>query len=149
MPTNATHSESRHPALPASVRGAVAWGIVFAAIHAYWALGGTGGLEGERVTGGLLVIDIVAIPLCLLAALIAVAAVRPGIWPAPAWTLSAGVVTASALLGLRGVAGLAQTALGDAGDVPWGVAAADPFFLLGGVLFGAVALRRARRLAPA
>lgn len=130
----------KRPSIPLrSAHSAGAWGLLFAAIHAYWALGGTGGLEGERVTGGLLVIDVIAIPLCLLAALIAYATVRPSLWAAPAWMLRAGAWTAAVALGLRGLTGLAQTALGQGGDVPWGVAAADPFFLLGGLLFGAIA----------
>ena len=131
---------SKRPSIPRrSAYAAGAWGLLFAAVHAYWALGGTGGLEGERVTAGLLIIDVIAIPLCLLAALIAYATVRPSLWPAPAWMLRAGAWTASVALGLRGLTGLAQTALGQGGDVPWGVAAADPFFLLGGLLFGATA----------
>ncbi len=127
------------PIVRRSALAAVAWGLLFAAIHAYWAVGGTVGLEGERVTGALLVIDLIAVPLCLLAAATAGAAVRPSLWPAPFWMLRAAAWAAGIVLGLRGLMGIAQTALGQAGDVPWAVVAADPFFLLGGLLFGTIA----------
>lgn len=39
---------SRSVAGPA---GAVAWSVLFASVHAYWASGARGGLKGERVTG--------------------------------------------------------------------------------------------------
>ncbi len=50
---------------------AISWSLAFAAIHVAWALGSTAGLGGRRVTGMLLAIDVLAIPLCLLAAWIA------------------------------------------------------------------------------
>lgn len=53
---------------PAAVL-AIAWGLSFAAIHVAWALGSTAGLGGREVTGVLMAINVVAIPLCLLAAL--------------------------------------------------------------------------------
>jgi hypothetical protein len=71
----------------------VVWSLAFAAIHVAWALGSDVGLGGRAVTGLLLVIDVVAIPLCLLAAWVAWrlsdgAARRPhrrssGAWPSP------------------------------------------------------------------
>jgi hypothetical protein len=137
------HTNRRSAASPTArlaAYAAAAWGLSFAAVHAYWAAGGTGGLEGERVTGALLAIDVVAIPLCLVAAVLGLATVHPSLWPAPRWTLRAGAWTAGVLLGLRGLTGVIQTALGQSGDAPWGVVAADPFFLLGGLLFGAVAV---------
>jgi hypothetical protein len=56
------------------------WMALFAGLHAYWAFGGGAGLpNGVRVPDRpvLLAIDVLAIPLCLAGAVIALALVRP------------------------------------------------------------------------
>ncbi len=56
------------------------WGVMFAAAHLYWLLGGTLGLPPGLslfAKKPLLVIDIIAVPLCIIAALLALALVRP------------------------------------------------------------------------
>lgn len=117
---------------------AIAWSQSFAAIHVAWALGSTAGLDGRRVTGLLLVIDIVAIPLCLLATWIAWrlrndrhAATAPHLIRTMAWI-------ASLVLGLRGL-GTIQALLAPPEDATTLTRLVDPFFLLGGVLFGLLA----------
>ena len=78
----------RHAALPPTgiaVRGAAAavagWMAVFAAVHAYWLLGGGLGLPGgESIYSrpALVVIDAFAVPLCIGGVLLA----RSLRWPA-------------------------------------------------------------------
>lgn len=117
---------------------AIAWALSFAAIHVAWALGSTVGLGGRRVTGVLLAIDIVAIPLCLLAAWVAWrlgderrSAMAPRVIHAMAWT-------ACVLLTLRGL-GTIQALIVPSEDATTLTRLVDPFFLVGGLLFGLVA----------
>lgn len=117
---------------------AIAWSLGFAAIHVAWALGSTVGLGGRRVTGLLLAIDIVAIPLCLLAAGVAwrlrdqhdARRARPTTYRM-AWA-------AAVVLGLRGL-GTIQALIAPPDDATTLTRLADPFFLLGGALFGMLA----------
>lgn len=117
---------------------AIAWSLSFAAIHVAWALGSTVGLGGRRVTGVLLAIDIIAIPLCLLAAWIAwrlrddrLSAAAPRAVRAMAWA-------ACWLLALRGL-GTVQALVAPPDEATTLTRLVDPFFLLGGLLFGFVA----------
>ena len=122
---------------------AIAWSLAFAVIHVAWALGSTAGLDGRRVTGVLLVIDIVAIPLCLLAAWIAwqlrddlrarlaTRSVRRLAW------------AAAVVLGLRGL-GTIQALVAPPDDATLLTRLVDPYFLLGGVLFALLARDAAR-----
>lgn len=124
--------------LRAVALAAIVWALSFAAIHVAWALGSTVGLGGRRVTGVLLAIDIVAIPLCLLAAWVAWrlrddrrSATAPQVVHAMAWG-------ACVLLGLRGL-GTIQALVAPPEDATTLTRLVDPFFLLGGLLFGLVA----------
>ncbi len=117
---------------------AIVWALSFAAIHVAWALGSTVGLGGRRVTGVLLAINIVAIPLCLLAAWVAWrlgterrSATATRVVHRMAWA-------ACVVLGLRGL-GTIQALVAPADDATTLTRLVDPFFLLGGVLFGLVA----------
>jgi len=126
----------RRPAATA----AVAWSLAFAAIHVAWAAGSSAGLGGRRVTGVLLVIDLVAIPLCLLAAWIAwklrdagrAAAARPAIRRM--------AFAAAVVLFLRGL-GTIQALVAPPDDATVLTRLVDPCFLLGGVLFAILARR--------
>ena len=75
--------------------------------------------------------DLVVIFLSLLAFFIALALVRPCGQTIPRWILRTMAWMASAMLTLRGVAGLIVDGAGD--PVWW------PTFLVGGILFGSVA----------
>ena len=69
---------------------ACAWALAFAVVHLYWGLGGAAGLPPGRSVAdntALLVIDLVAIPLCLAAAALALALVRPWGGRFPRWLL--------------------------------------------------------------
>lgn len=117
---------------------AIAWSLAFAAIHLAWALGSTAGLDGRRVTGVLLVIDVVAIPLCLLAAWVAWqlrddvhARQAPRSVRRLAWA-------AAAVLGLRGL-GTVQALIAPPDDATLLTRLVDPYFLLGGMLFALLA----------
>lgn len=59
---------------------ACGWALVFAAVHLYWALGGTVGLPkgfAVAMNPALSAIDILAVPLCLVGTALALALVRP------------------------------------------------------------------------
>lgn len=59
---------------------ACAWAITFAVVHLYWALGGVLGLPlgmSVRMNPVLFVIDVIAVPLCALGALLALSLVQP------------------------------------------------------------------------
>ncbi len=59
---------------------ACAWALVFAVVHLYWGLGGSVGLPSGLSVGmnpALFVIDIAAVPLCVVGAMLALALVRP------------------------------------------------------------------------
>ncbi|WP_255170196.1 DUF3995 domain-containing protein [Natrononativus amylolyticus] len=129
---------SRARAAAVSGYAAAAWALLFGAAHVYWAVGGTLGLQGNAMTGVLLAINLIAIPLCFLAAIVALALVRSWgvvvprrLWHAAAWG-------AGGVLALRGVVGLAQTVLSQE-PTPLLLAAYDSWFLLGGALFFALA----------
>lgn len=120
---------------------ASAWAFVFTIPHIYWAIGGTTGLAGHAMIGPLLAINLVAIPLCLLAAIAALATVQSWGEMVPRWLLLTLVGGAGAVLSVRGIVGLVQRALSidQIGQQPVLALLADPWFLLGGVLFSVTA----------
>src|SRR3712207_1486058 len=64
----------------AAAYAACAWALAFAAVHLYWALGGNAGLPPGMSVGGspaLFAIDVVAVPLCVTGAVLALSLVRP------------------------------------------------------------------------
>lgn len=136
----------------ASAYAACAWGLVFAAAHLYWLLGGTLGIPlGLALFANkpLLVIDIIAIPLCIIAALLALALVQswgrrfPWQWLlTAAWAACALFVVHAApqipdwvILAL----GRRTTALTPADR--FDLFLYEPWFLVGGILFGVAAWR--------
>jgi hypothetical protein len=125
---------------------AIAWSLAFAAIHVAWALGSTAGLGGRRVTGMLLAIDVVAIPLCLLAAWIAWRLRDPGRARGAPPIVHRMAWGAALVLGLRGL-GTVQALIAPPADATALTRLVDPYFLLGGVLFALLA-RRASRARP-
>ncbi len=129
---------------------ACAWALAFAAVHLYWGLGGTVGLPpGLSLIDNtpLFVIDLVAIPLCLAAAALALALVRPWGGRFPRWLLLGAAWGAAALFvvhSLPTVIDAATLALGRrtqdlTAEARFSLFLYEPWFLVGGVLFGAAA----------
>ncbi|MDQ4042113.1 MAG: DUF3995 domain-containing protein, partial [Actinomycetota bacterium] len=120
--------------------------------HVYWAAGGTAALpDGESVEGALAVVNYAAIALTAVAAVLALALVRPWGAALPRSLLLVGAWTACVLLGLRGGGGLLQGALGASDGTEEGqglVLVFEGLFLLGGILFGLAASQYARTTAP-
>jgi len=132
---------TRIPRSERAAYGAAAWSLVFLVPHAYWAAGGTAGLDGRQLDGAVAVVNAAAIALSLLAAALALALVRRWGAAVPWWALLAGAWAACALLGLRGAGGLVQGLFGGSSLF---VASFEALFLLGGVLFGVAARQYAR-----
>ncbi|NNJ05544.1 DUF3995 domain-containing protein [Streptomyces sp. PKU-MA01144] len=133
---------------------AASWAVAFAGLHFFWALGGEAGLEvssGERlaserpawfVAGGLWGVGF----LCLIGAAVAIGLQRRGVrgwrWRVLRWL----GVAVCALLLTRGlaievllIAGVSAT--GEISDAQkfWTLTLWNPWFVLGGVLFGLAA----------
>ncbi|MBA2530173.1 MAG: DUF3995 domain-containing protein [Euzebyales bacterium] len=121
--------------------------VLFAAVHAYWALGGTAGLPAGLSLAGnttLFVIDVVAIPLCLAGAWLALALARP--WGrrlprrvvlAAAWAVSALLVVhavPAVVDGILLVTGLRSAELST--SERFSLFLYEPYWLFGGILFG-------------
>jgi hypothetical protein len=136
---------------------ATAWALAFAAVHLYWALGGTVGLpRGMSVymNPALFVIDVLAVPLCVVGALLALSLVRPWGRLFPRRLLLAGAWAVCALLVVHSVptlvgdglvaVGLRNGALSSLER--WSLFVYEPWFFVGGVLYGAAAWGYGRRL---
>ena len=143
-----------------SACAAAVWGAVFALVHVYWLVGGRLFLpDGLSVVGNLplLIIDIIAIPLCTGAAAVALSLVQGwgerfsrllrlvGAWGIAAvcvvHALPSAVDWIALALGKLDVAALDSMAR-------FATFGYEPFFLLGGVLFGLAALGHQRRVHP-
>ena len=115
------------------------WAVLFAAPHMWWALGVPAGFPGGHANHVLMMttwryyFDLVVIALSAIAIVIALAPVQRWGQAIPRTLLRATTWAASAMLTLRGVAGLIADGLSD--PVWW------PTFLVGGLLFGAIAAR--------
>ena len=113
------------------------WAILFATPHVWWALGIPVGFPGGAANHQLMVstwrffFDVVVILLSITAVFVALALVRPWGQAITHRILRIMAWIASAMLTLRGVAGLVVDGTSD--PVWW------PTFLLGGILFGRVA----------
>ncbi|MCX2729091.1 DUF3995 domain-containing protein [Saccharopolyspora sp. NFXS83] len=132
--------------------GAAAWSVVFGLVHVYWLAGGGVGLPpGTSLASNLplLIIDVVAIPLCALAALVALAPIRPWGSRVPRWLLHAAVWGVAALLVVHALPSVVDWLLLASGRLA--VADLDPMarfvtllyepvFLTGGLLFGLTGL---------
>lgn len=136
-----SHSTSSKEALLPTVAGyaACVWAFIFGVVHVYWAIGGTVGLQGNSMTGLLFIINVVAIPLCFVAAIVAVGLVRSWTHYLPHWMWLTATSGAGLLLTLRGGVGLLQT-MASENHVPLLLVAYDSWFLLGGILFGMVSI---------
>ena len=114
------------------------WALLFAAPHIWWALGIPAGFPGGPANHRLMMstpwryfFDVVVVLLSVTAVFIALALSQRWGQTIPRWILRTAAWIASAMLTLRGVAGLVVDGLSD--PVWW------PTFLIGGVLFGSVA----------
>ncbi|MGH7556079.1 MAG: hypothetical protein ACREMQ_24005 [Longimicrobiales bacterium] len=120
--------------------GAAGWAVIFAAPHIWWALGMPAGMPGGPASHELMMttwryyFDVLVIVLSALAVLVALAPVQTWGTAVPRRLLRALAYAASFLLTFRGVGGLI---IDGASDPVWW-----PIFLAGGLLFGAIALRR-------
>jgi hypothetical protein len=150
---------------------ALAWCAVFGGLHLYWALGGAAGfaefsMPSNRIlalTRDLLYMRITwgVVLACVVGGIAALAAFQTWSRGMPRWLLVAPLWTACGLLLLRGFGNPIQTALIVVGILPFeplgGPEAAawyqwllmdaalfSPWFILGGLAFGATA-RSARR----
>jgi hypothetical protein len=136
---------------------ASAWALAFAAVHLYWALGGTVGLpKGMSVdmNPALFVVDVLAVPLCVVGALLALSLVRPWgrLFPrrfllACAWGVCALLVfhaTPTLIWDGLVAAGLRETNLSVLER--WSLFVYEPWFFMGGVLYGVAAWGYGRRL---
>ena len=117
------------------------WAIIFAAPHVWWALGFPAGFPGGQgrgranhhlmMTTWRYFFDLGVIFLSILAIFVALALIQNWGRTIPHWILRTMAWIASAMLTLRGVAGLIHDGVRD--PVWW------PTFLVGGILFGSVA----------
>jgi hypothetical protein len=116
---------------------ACVWALLFAAPHVWWALGISAGFPGGESNHRLMMTTwrylflLVVIFLSVTAVVIALTLLRPRNSIIPYWILRTAAWIASAMLTLRGVAGLVVDGVSD--PIWW------PTFLIGGVLFGGVA----------
>ncbi|MBA3676483.1 MAG: DUF3995 domain-containing protein [Sphingosinicella sp.] len=125
---------------------------MFGIVHIYWALGGTLGLPTGFVMHDnipIFMADLVAIPLCGVAALLAIALSRAPPSGRRPWLVLAAGVAASILFFAHSVPPLTMAVI-DAAKVGSILATEkdrlsllvyEPFWLLGGILFGAAAYR--------
>jgi hypothetical protein len=117
---------------------ACGWAVLFAAPHAWWALGLPYGFPGGEASHTLMMnspwrylFDVIVVILSVLAVLITLTLLRPPEQVVRRRIPFAGAWIASGMLTLRGVAGMVVDGASD--PVWW------PTFLLGGVLLGGVA----------
>ncbi|MEU8923177.1 DUF3995 domain-containing protein [Kitasatospora sp. NPDC048545] len=140
---------------------AAGWAVAFALVHVYWLADGRLGLpEGRSVWSNtpLLVIDVIAIPLCAVAAAVALAPVRRWGGRVPAGLLTAALWGTTALLVLHAAPSVPDwfaLALGSRSPAELDAMARfatfgyEPFFLVGGVLFALTSLGRRAGRRPA
>ncbi|MBA8950550.1 DUF3995 domain-containing protein [Actinomadura namibiensis] len=161
---NATGTARLHDGIGRGVRGwaaygAAAWGLLFAAVHVYWVLGGRWGLPAGMdlfSNTALLVIDIIAVPVSLGATALALSLVNAwGRW-VPARLRALGAWGAAALMTVHALPTVPDWAAlatgtrttGDfTGNERFVTFLYEPWFMAGGVLFGLAAFgfHRARR----
>jgi Protein of unknown function (DUF3995) len=136
---------------------ATAWALAFAVVHLYWALGGTVGLPRGMSVGMnpvLFVVDVLAIPLCVVGALLALSLVRPWGRLFPRRLLLAGAWAVCALLVVHSAPTLVDDGLvavglrnGSLSSLErWSLLVYEPWFFVGGALYGAAAWGYDRRL---
>ncbi|HLZ71813.1 MAG TPA: DUF3995 domain-containing protein [Dehalococcoidia bacterium] len=159
-------SSKRSPSLAWAGYAAFAWAMLFAALSFYWAAGGAAGVEtnAPAITRLVLARDPVWIAILwatgalkVLAGLLALALVQRWGRVLPRRLLLAAGWAAFAIMALyEGAASLVQHALMVSGAIStpaglgetsarWHLFLWDPWWLLGGVLFGLAAWRRQQR----
>ena len=143
--------------------GAFAWMVLFAVVHMYWLVGGTVGLPpGRKVTDntGLLIADVIAVPLCIVGAAVALALARPDRArprPRTLQRLGAGTAVLAVVHAATAMVSWALLPLGMldgelSDEERFSLFLYEPFWLLGGILFALatweyrVALRRRERI---
>lgn len=153
MAIEASSSASRATAWPATC-----WSAVFAAVHAYWALGGRVGLPAEirmAERPALLAVNVAAIPLCMGAAALAHSCGRKVVTRIRQTAL---IAIATFCLA-HSLPPLAREAIGAIASGGWpdksslsryGLLLYEPWWLLGGLAFTrlALAMRARRRSSP-
>lgn len=133
----------------------LAWSLVFAAPHLYWMAGGRWGLAGQASAADEALSQPWFYAYNLLAAVLALVGAGVALWIARDATsarvrrvLRAVARAASLLLLARGAIGVTLLAADLARgvmDSPLILVAVEPWFVLGGVLFGMVAARATER----
>jgi hypothetical protein len=131
--------------------GAALWSLLFALAHIVWAMGWYIGLREESARQAFqrtsfLVYDLIVAGLCVVAVFVALALVQSWGRRLPRHLLLLLGWGAAGLLGLRGVAGVIQGAyllVVRPEAVGW-MGLYDPWFCLGGALFGVSMWRFAR-----
>jgi hypothetical protein len=119
------------------------WAVLFAAPHVWWALGVPAGFPGGRASHELMMTtwryysDVIVIALSVIAVVVALAPIQRWGDRIPRRLTRTMAWVASAMLTLRGVAGLI---VDGSSDLVWW-----PTFLAGGLLFGAIAWISAHR----
>ncbi|GGP16133.1 DUF3995 domain-containing protein [Oceanobacillus neutriphilus] len=118
------------------------WSVLFGLIHVYWAFGGILLFDGQSMKIGSLLffINIAAIILSVLAAILAFAFVQAWGKKIPSWMLLSAAGTACGVLGIRGSVGIWQTFQLSINDIPLILLIFEPLFVAGGILYGALAV---------
>ncbi|MDF2958699.1 MAG: hypothetical protein K0S39_434 [Paenibacillus sp.] len=119
---------------------AFVWSVIFGLVHVYWAFGGTAGFEGRAMNDVLLIINWIAIVLSVVAAILAHAMVHAWGRRIRSWILLTLAWGAAVVLGLRGIVGISETLLNPELEIPLLVMIFEPLFLIGGILFGLMAV---------
>ncbi|HSE36075.1 MAG TPA: hypothetical protein VLG74_02160 [Blastocatellia bacterium] len=126
---------------------ACAWAVLFAAPHLWWALGLPAGFPGGRANHQLMMttwryyFDLIVIAMSIAAVFVALAPIKRWGKSIPRWLLRTAAWVAFGMLTLRGLAGMI---VDGASDPMWW-----PTFLVGGLLFGAIAWMGSRPTATA
>jgi len=117
---------------------ACVWAVLFAAPHAWWALGIPFGFPGGEANHQLMmssawryIYDVIVVVLSVVAILISLTLLKPPHEVVRRWVPHTAAWIACGMLTLRGVAGMIVDGTSD--PIWW------PTFLVGGILLGAVA----------
>lgn len=150
---------SGHTATPWFGYATAVWAFAFAVLHVYWAFGGGFGLpEGFSVPDhtALLVIDIIAVPLCLGGGVLGLALVRPWGLRFPRWMRLSAAWAMCALCLVHSVPTVIQAAFvlarGEqdtlAVEEKFSFFGYEPYWFVGGVFVGVAALLHQRANPP-
>lgn len=156
MSTRDTRAEPRaaYPTKPWAAYAAAAWMVFFGLVHVYWLLGGTGALPEDfsvRDDARFVAVTVAAIPLCGVGAAVAVVLTHPFSRRRRPLLVLAWATTALLVLhALPAMVVLAGLALGLVDDElterdRLALFVYEPYWLLGGVLFGLATLAARRR----